>query len=136
MTTFVVDASGNIINAVVLEDGAAWSPPDGCSIATGEYAVGGTLIGGVYTAPPASVVPIDAHPVVAVTPRQARLALLAAGLLDQVDAAVDAAGGATKITWEYATEIRRDDPMISTVGAALSLTSDQIDALFTAAGAL
>lgn len=68
-----------------------------------------------------------------VTPRQARLALLAAGLLDQVQTAVDAAGGATKIAWEYATEISRDDPLISDIGAALGIGSDQIDALFAQA---
>jgi hypothetical protein len=65
-----------------------------------------------------------------VTPRQARLALLAAGLLDQVQAAVDAAGGATKITWEYATVIDRNDPMITGIGQALGLTPAQIDNLF------
>lgn len=67
-----------------------------------------------------------------VTPRQARLALLAAGLLDQVEAAVTAAGGSTKITWDYATQISRTDDLIKTISAGLTppLTSDQIDALF------
>jgi hypothetical protein len=71
-----------------------------------------------------------------VSPRQARLALLAAGLLDEVQAAVDAAGGATKITWEYATEISRTDPMIDAIGAALNMTDAQIDALFATAKTL
>lgn len=65
-----------------------------------------------------------------VSPRQARLALLAAGLLDQVEAAVNAAGGATKVSWDYATQINRTDPLIMTIGASLSLTQDQIDTLF------
>lgn len=71
-----------------------------------------------------------------VTPRQARLALLAAGLLPQVQAAVDAANGATKITWEYASEIDRNDPLIATLGLALGLTDAQIDALFETAATL
>lgn len=71
-----------------------------------------------------------------VTPRQARLALLQAGLLDDVEAAVNAAGGATKITWEYATEINRNDALIDTLGVALGLTSEQIDGLFSAAANL
>lgn len=75
-------------------------------------------------------------PVTTVTPRQARLALLAAGLLDQVEAAVASAGGATKITWDYAAVINRDDPLITTLGASLNLTSAQIDALFTQAATL
>ncbi|MGZ3675357.1 MAG: hypothetical protein ACXVCO_13710 [Ktedonobacterales bacterium] len=71
-----------------------------------------------------------------VTPRQARLALLGAGLLDQVEAAVKAAGGATQITWDYATEIRRADHLITTLGQALGLTDANIDLLFRNASTL
>lgn len=71
-----------------------------------------------------------------VTPRQARLALLQAGLLDQVQAAVDAAGGATKITWEFATTIERNSPLIETLGGSLGLTSEQVDTLFRFASTL
>lgn len=71
-----------------------------------------------------------------VTPRQARLALLGANLLDQVEATVNAAGGATKITWDYATEINRTDHLIVGIGASLSLTSEQIDDLFRQASTL
>lgn len=70
-----------------------------------------------------------------VTPRQARLALLAAGLLDQVEATVKAAGGATQIAWDYATEINRTDPLIASIGSGLSLSDAQIDALFRYASA-
>jgi hypothetical protein len=81
--------------------------------------------------------PFVAPPVeLSVTPRQARLALLQAGLLDQVQAAVDAAGGATKITWEYALEIKRTDPMITAIGSALNLAPEQIDNLFQLAATL
>lgn len=74
--------------------------------------------------------------VTSVTPRQARLALLAAGLLDQVETAVNQAGGAVKITWDYATEINRNDPLITTLGKTLNLTDTQIDNLFTQAATL
>lgn len=136
MTTVVIDATGNIINSVVLTEGAQWATPDGCTIAVGDYAVGGTLIAGVYTPPvPPSSTPI---PLVlsAVSPRQARLALLGAGLLTQVENAVTAAGGATQITWEYATVFERTDPLIATLSAALGLTSAQVDALFATAATL
>lgn len=73
---------------------------------------------------------------VSVTPRQARLALMGAGILDQVQAAVDQAGGSTKITWEYASEISRTDPLITAIGGALGLTAAQIDALFINAATL
>lgn len=71
-----------------------------------------------------------------VTPRQARLALLSAGLLDQVESAVTAAGGATKIAWEYATVINRDDPLIISISSSLGLTAEQIDALIAHAATL
>jgi hypothetical protein len=71
-----------------------------------------------------------------VTPRQARLALLANGLLDQVTASVNSAGGATLITWEYASVFLRTDPLITSIGAALNLTDAQIDALFVQAATL
>lgn len=67
---------------------------------------------------------------VSVTPRQARLALLGAGLLDQANAAVAAADKATQLTWEFAAEIDRSSTMVASLGASLGLTSAQIDNLF------
>ena len=57
-TLAVVDQGGTIVNRVVLdEDGAEWTPPPDHTTAVEDpnnpYAIGGTLIGGVYTAPPA-----------------------------------------------------------------------------------
>lgn len=81
-----------------------------------------------YTPPP-PIIPQS------VTPRQARLAIDSAGLTAQVEAAVTAAGAAAKITWDYALEIKRDDPLLDQLAQALKLTSDQLDQLFiTAAG--
>lgn len=74
--------------------------------------------------------------VIVVTPRQARLTLLNAGLLEQVEMAIDQIGGAAKITWEYATEIRSDDPLIATLAEQLSLTKDQVNSLFEQASTL
>lgn len=71
-----------------------------------------------------------------VTPRQARLALLGAGLLDAVNAAVAAASAQAQIDWNYALEIRRDNALIAGMAATLGLTSAQIDDLFRAAAAL
>lgn len=75
-----------------------------------------------------------------VTMRQARLALLAAGLLDGVDAAIASLPSpqreAARIEWEYATEVRRDSPTMALIGAALGLTAEQIDALFVDAAGL
>lgn len=76
-----------------------------------------------------------------VTPRQAKLALLAAGLLANVEATIDAISDATekaaaRIEWDFALEFRRDNALLNSIGAALGLTEGQIDALFEAASAL
>ncbi len=76
-----------------------------------------------------------------VTPRQAKLALLGAGVYDGVVAAFAAIPDETQrkaaqIEWEAAIEFRRDAPLIAQMGAALGLTEEQIDALFATAATL
>lgn len=75
-----------------------------------------------------------------VTRRQARLALLQAGLLDLVETAIESmdepARSAARIEWEDATEIRRDHALIAALAAEVELTDEQIDNLFKAAAAL
>lgn len=73
-----------------------------------------------------------------VTNYQARAALLAAGLFEQVDAAVKAQGptSAAFQAWEYANSVYRNSPLIAGLGAALGLTAAQIDDLFRAAAAI
>lgn len=81
----------------------------------------------------------DPEPVVPrqVTMRQARLALLDAGLLSGVDAAIDSLDephrSAARIEWEYAQAVERYSPLTEMLGAAIGLTSEAIDALFFAA---
>lgn len=76
----------------------------------------------------------------AVTMRQGRLALLGAGKLALVQAAIDALPepqrGAAKIEWEYSNELQRNNPFVITLGAALGLTEDAMDELFIAAAQL
>lgn len=71
-----------------------------------------------------------------VTMRQARLALLQAGLLDAVTAAVQQAGQAVQIEWEYATDVRRASPLVQAISAGMGLTEAQVDALFIAGAKL
>lgn len=79
---------------------------------------------------------VEAQKVKVVSMRQARLALLQAGLLTSVEEAVAAGDEAGKITWEYATEVRRDDPLVTNLSAALDLSEGQLDALFSLASTL
>lgn len=72
-----------------------------------------------------------------VSMRQARLALHAAGILPQVNAAIDAMPEpqktAAKITWDFAQTVDRDFGMVPELATALGLTELQIDNLFTMA---
>lgn len=90
---------------------------------------------GAFSPPvPAVVVPAD------VSMRQARLALLAAGLLTNVQNAMNAAPQAYQIEWEYAVSVERHRTVgvdiVGAMAAQLGLTSDQVDALFIAAAAI
>lgn len=71
-----------------------------------------------------------------VTPRQVRLLLLSQNLLDDVEAMIAQQDRATQITWEFAIEFRRDDPLLNALAANLGLTEQQIDEFFIAASAL
>ena len=71
-----------------------------------------------------------------VTPLQARRALRAAGLLDQINAYVATQDADAQDAWEYATVIERNNPIIASAAAALGMTGEQIDGLFVAASKL
>jgi len=75
-----------------------------------------------------------------VSMRQARLSLLGAGMLLSVNAAIAAMPGvegeAARIEWEYATEVRRDSPLVSGLSGALNLSAEQLDTLFVQAAGL
>lgn len=76
----------------------------------------------------------------AVTMRQARLALLSAGLLTAVNDAVaampGAAGEAARIEWEFSQEVQRDKALALALAPVLNFSEAQLDALFIAASAL
>lgn len=76
----------------------------------------------------------------AVSMRQARLALLQAGKLADVDAAIAAlpspAKEAAQVEWEYATEVRRDSALMRQLAAAIGLDDAALDALFVQAATL
>ena len=101
------------------------------------------LQGGQWVVLEAYPVPAPPPPLVApaaVTMRQARLALLGAGLLASVDAAIDSLPSpqkeAARIEWEYAAEVQRSSGLVPMMAAALGLDDAALDALFIEAAAL
>ena len=71
-----------------------------------------------------------------VTMAQAQLALLAAGHLDAVEAAVAQMSREAQILWRKANTVVRGDPLLIELAALLGLTEADIDALFVAGSKL
>ena len=75
-----------------------------------------------------------------VSMRQARLALLARGVLGQVDAAIESLPSpdreAARIEWDYSSVVARNSPLVVMMGAALGLDDAALDELFITAARL
>jgi hypothetical protein len=84
----------------------------------------------IRTPDPSSLPPVVPT---SITPRQCRLILLQQDLLASVEAMIAQQDEATRITWEFASEFKRDDPLLNQLGIALGLTQQQIDEFFIAA---
>jgi len=105
---------------------AANMPADAVPISDAHYdAIFNKPIGEILPLAPTSV-----------SPAQARLALLSAGLLDQVEAIVAAADVPTQIAWNNASVIERNSPTVAALAGALGLTEAQLDDLFTTAAGI
>lgn len=77
---------------------------------------------------------------IAVTMRQARLALLEAGKLNMIPTIINSLPSPTKeaasIEWEYSSEVQRHNGFVAQIGPALGMSSAEIDALFIRAAQL
>ena len=137
MTSTHIIRDGAVVNtivATVAEAQAAY--PDAVCVPADTGSIGWLWDGETLTPPPPEppVVPS------AVTMRQARLALLGAGLLDDIDAAINGLPSpqkeAARIEWEYSQEVQRHNGFVSVLAPMLGLTEAQTDALFIAAAGL
>lgn len=80
---------------------------------------------------PADIPPVS---IPDISMRQARLALLADGLLATVNLAITTAE--QEIWWEYSTVVERSNPLVIEVLTALGKTPEEIDTMFIGAAAL
>lgn len=101
---------------------------------TGQVEEGWLWDGSTFTAPvmpePEIVIPSS------ISMRQCRLQLLADGLLDTVNNQVSAMDQASQISWEYATDVNRSDPLTGAMQIILGLNDAQMDAMFLSASRL
>lgn len=125
-----------IENNVVVNIAVADDPLAESWIASESAAIGDLYEGGEFIRPPAQPAPVPDE----VTMRQARLALLSAGLLDAAQGVIDAlpmpARRQAQIEWEYALSVRRDHPLIALMISEGLATEAEVDGLFMAAAGL
>lgn len=129
--------NGLVTNAILATiDEAQAAYPNATCIETNNAGIGWAWDGESFTPPPPPAPTVPS----AITMRQARLALLGAGLLTSVDTAINSLPeprkSAAKITWEYSTEVQRHNGLVSQLGPALGLSDAQIDAMFIQGAAL
>jgi hypothetical protein len=88
-----------------------------------------TIVTVAYEETP-SIVPVG------LTAQELQLELLRIGKLDEIEAAMAAAGGTIKIGWKKATAIERSDALATAIAEALGYDSKQMDELFRQAASL
>ena len=132
-TAAILDSNNLVINIIVADPADVPGSVNGAGGAIGDTWDGMRFVRPVVPPHPPVVPP-------SVTMRQARLALLGAGLLVSVDAAINALPSpqkeAARIEWEYATEVQRSSGLVPMMAAALGLDDTALDALFIGAAAL
>ena len=132
MNAHQLNANNVIVNTIVVDSLDTF--PDLIDAKVGG-AIGDRIVNGVVEPKPV-IVPVP----VEITMRQARLALLGAGKLAAVDAAIatmpEPNKTAAKIEWEYSNSVLRHNGFVSALGPMLGLTEAQIDALFIAGAKL
>ncbi len=72
----------------------------------------------------------------AISARQAKLALLEAGLLEKIEEVIQQMDKQTQIAWEYATEFSRNNPLLLARATSLKLSREAIDNLYVKAKTL
>lgn len=126
MKTYRYTSPSNDVVSVIDEDGISRMSMLASLVPEGEAIL-------PYVAPPTPVP-------TAVTMRQARLALLGAGLLDDVEAAINSLPSpqkeAARIEWDYSSEVQRYNGFVSTLAPMLGLDDAALDQMFITAATL
>lgn len=132
MRAHVID-NGVVVNTVEV---VSLDMLPGLVAASGNEGIGWSYDGSSFTPPVPTPEPIP----IEVTMRQARLALLDAGLLSNVQTAINGlpepAKTKAQIEWDYSNALQRDNSFVSVLGAALGLNEAALDSLFIAASKL
>jgi hypothetical protein len=121
MRAAIVNSAGTVENVILVES---------LDFIPGLQEVGDHIAIGMNVDTPAPPIVVMRKVPQSVSMRQTRLALLAAGLLDDVEAAMATQPRAAQIEWEFATEVLRSSPLVAGLSGAIRLTEAQLDDLF------
>lgn len=136
MKAAIINLETNIVENVIVWDETCIAPEDKlCIILEDNVKVGPKYTWKGNTEFESWQVVVPTIPRV-VSSRQARIVLLNAGLLANVEAMIATQDEATRITWEYATEFRRNDPLLISLAQNLNLTEEEIDNFFIQASGI
>lgn len=138
MATHII-IGGVVVNTIIATVAEAQSAyPDAACVPADTGSIGWLWDGANLIPPPEPEVPIVIP--ATVTMRQARLALLSVGLLDDVDMAINSLPSpqkeAARIEWEYSQEVQRHNGFVSVLAPTLGLTEESLDNLFIEAAKL
>ena len=128
---YAIIENGIVVNIAVSNTPLAANWVDGAGAQIGDEYVGGGFVRPVIVDPvPESV-----------TRRQAKVALLQAGLLDEVESGIEAITDPVtkriaKLDWSEAQEFRRDWPLLNQLAVGMGITDGQLDELFRAAAGI
>ena len=128
---YAIIENGVVANIAVANAPLAANWVDGTGAQIGDEYVGGEFVR------PEVIDPVPEP----VTRRQAKVALLQAGLLDEVEAGIEAITDTitkriAKLDWSEAQEFRRDWPLLNQLAAGMGITDGQLDELFRVAAGI
>lgn len=151
----LVDATGLIVNRILLDNIGGWTAPIGLTAQIeppSGYQIGGTLVGGVYTAPAQPTVPPSVPS--SISDRQFFQQMAVQGIITQDQALASNAAvipapllaliGNLPVDQQFDAKMKisganifnRNDPLTIAIGTAYGWNSAQIDAFFVAAALL
>lgn len=126
----LIDVETNLVsNVIELEEDHSWTIPEGYFLQECTSAGPGWLWTGTSFEDITEVTPPIDLPITVITKKQARLALLQTGYLDEVEAYVATLPKADQIHWEDSSEFHKDNPVLVAGAAALNLDLDDLFAL-------
>lgn len=115
-----------IVNTIMasLDDAQLAYPNLLCVAATGG-SIGDSVINGVLISQA-----IEKPKITVISMRQARLQLLAMNLLYAVNAQISTMPQSAQIEWDWASEVRRDNPLVAQLQSSLAMTDNDMNQFF------